>query len=153
MRPPGRGDFSISNFHPGPIPGNLGETIFGVRKVARAEGGWPVFGLPPLKKCRRRDRDHLVPPRRMDAAVCRAEVCYPASILLGETRCGRKHGRHRVVERREWRFWAARSPRGRSGPCLNMAADDRPTGRVTTSPAPAGRLHAGTFVLASACAA
>src|SRR5262249_51882959 len=25
----------------------------------------------------RRDRDHVVPPRRMDAAVCRAEVCYP----------------------------------------------------------------------------
>jgi len=30
--------------------------------------GWPVFGLPPWKKYRRRDRDHLVPPRRMDAA-------------------------------------------------------------------------------------
>jgi ABC transporter substrate binding protein len=39
MRPPGRGDFSISNFHPGPIPGNLGETIFGVRKVAGGRGG------------------------------------------------------------------------------------------------------------------
>src|SRR5262249_41142268 len=37
--------------------------------------------------------------------------------------------------------------RGRSGPRLNMAADDRPTGRVTTSPAPAGLLHA-RFVLA-----
>src|SRR5262249_25457573 len=68
---PRLGDFSISNFHPGPTPGNLGETIFGVRKVAHAEGGWPVFGLPPLKKCRRRDRDRLVPPRWMDAAVCR----------------------------------------------------------------------------------
>src|SRR6266699_1172318 len=29
----------------------------------------------------------------MDAAVCRAEVCYP---------CGRQHGRHRVVKRREF---------------------------------------------------
>ena len=38
------------------------------------------------KNFRRRDRDHLIPPRRMDAAVCRAEVCYPF---------GRKHGRHR----------------------------------------------------------
>src|SRR6516225_9542073 len=42
---------------------------------------------------RRRDRDHLVPPRRMDAAVCRAEVCYPF---------GREHGRHRAVRRREF---------------------------------------------------
>ena len=32
-----------------------------------------------------------VPPR-MDAAVCRAEVCYPF---------GGKHGRHRAVRRRE----------------------------------------------------
>ena len=43
-RAPGRGDFSISNFHPCPIPGNLGETIFGVRKVARAEGGGLFLG-------------------------------------------------------------------------------------------------------------
>ena len=42
---------------------------------------------------RRRDRDHLVPPRRMDAAVCRAEVCYPF---------GREHGRHRAMKRREF---------------------------------------------------
>src|SRR5262249_49741827 len=40
-----------------------------------------------------RDRDHLIPPRRMDAAVCRAEVCYPF---------GREHGRHRAVKRREF---------------------------------------------------
>ena len=53
--------------------------------------GWPVFGLPPWKNFRRRDRDHLVPPRRMDAAVCRAEVCYAS---------GWKHGRHRAVKRR-----------------------------------------------------
>ena len=36
---------------------------------------------------------HLVPPRRMDAAVCRVEVCYAF---------GRKHGRHRAVRRREF---------------------------------------------------
>ena len=35
----------------------------------------------------------LVPARRMDAAVCRAEVCYPF---------GREHGRHRAVRRREF---------------------------------------------------
>ena len=28
------------------------------------------------KNFRRRDRDHLVPPRRINAAVCRADVCY-----------------------------------------------------------------------------
>jgi dihydrodipicolinate synthase/N-acetylneuraminate lyase len=39
------------------------------------------------------DRDHLVPPRGMDAAVCRAEVCYPF---------GREHGRHRAVKRRDF---------------------------------------------------
>src|SRR5262249_54388865 len=33
----------------------------------------------------RRDRDHLVPPRRTDAAVCRAEVCYPFGSELRET--------------------------------------------------------------------
>src|SRR5262249_8349779 len=34
-----------------------------------------------------------VPFRRMDAAVCPAEVCYPF---------GREHGRHRAVRRREF---------------------------------------------------
>ena len=52
------------------------------------------FGATSVEKnFRRRDRDHLVPPRRMDAAVCRAEVCYPF---------GRKHGRYWAVKRREF---------------------------------------------------
>src|SRR5262245_21102656 len=55
--------------------------------------GWPVLGYLLGKNFRRRDRDHLVPPRRMDAAVYRAEVCYPF---------GRGHGRHRAVRRREF---------------------------------------------------
>src|SRR6516164_4920028 len=55
--------------------------------------GWPVLGYLLEKNFRRRDRDHLVPPRGMDAAVCRAEVCYPF---------GGKHGRHRAVNRREF---------------------------------------------------
>jgi len=37
------------------------------------------------KNYRRRDRDRLVPPRWMDAAVYRAEVCYPF---------GGKHGKY-----------------------------------------------------------
>jgi len=55
--------------------------------------GWPVLGYLLGKNFRRRGRDHLVPPGRMDAAVCRAEVCYPF---------GREHGRHRAVRRREF---------------------------------------------------
>ena len=45
------------------------------------------------KNYRRRDRDRLVPPRWMDAAVCRAEVCYAF---------GRGHRRHRAVKRRDF---------------------------------------------------
>ena len=55
--------------------------------------GWPFLGYLLGKNFWRRDRDHLVPPRRMDAAVYRAEVCY----LFG-----REHGRHQAVRRREF---------------------------------------------------
>src|SRR5262249_2943801 len=47
------------------------------------EVGWPVLSYLLWKNYRRRDPNRLVPPRRMDAAVCRAEVCYPS---------GGKHG-------------------------------------------------------------
>ena len=60
--PPGGEGARKSKIHPGPTHGNLGEIIFGVRKVARAEGGGLFLGLPPLKKCQRRDRAHLVSP-------------------------------------------------------------------------------------------
>src|SRR6266436_3263156 len=49
MGPPGRGDFLVSNFHPGLIPGNLARTIFGVREVAGAEGGG-LFWATSLEK-------------------------------------------------------------------------------------------------------
>src|SRR5215475_4074318 len=75
-------------------PRKLGQKRFLVLRevLARKWGGlfWATsFG----KNYWRRDRDHLVPSRRMDAAVCRAEVCYPF---------GRYHGRHRVVKRRDF---------------------------------------------------
>ena len=54
--------------------------------------GWPVLGYLVGKNFRRRG-GHLVPPRRTDAAVYRAEVCYPF---------GWEHGRHRAVKRRDF---------------------------------------------------
>src|SRR5215468_3478055 len=68
---------------------------FGLKRflaVRRSWGNWGGLFLRYLlgRNYRRRDRDRLVPPRRMDAAVCRAEV------LLSE------HRRHRAVRRREF---------------------------------------------------
>src|SRR5262245_41460223 len=60
--------------------------------LARKWGG--LFWATSLEKIyRRRGHDRLVPPRWMDAAVYRAEVCYPF---------GGKHGRHQAVKRREF---------------------------------------------------
>src|SRR5262249_22484385 len=76
-----------------PSPEIWSETISGREEVlARKWGGLFLGYLLGKKDFRRRDRDHLVPPRRTDAAVCRAEVCYAF---------GRKHRRHRAVKRRE----------------------------------------------------
>src|SRR6516225_10152299 len=55
-----------------------------VRRSWRGKWGGLFLGYLLGKNFRRRDCDHLIPPRRMDAAVCRAEVCYPF---------GRKHGK------------------------------------------------------------
>jgi hypothetical protein len=65
-----------------------------VRKVTGAEVGWPVFGLPPWGKISAAGpRSSRSACSEMDAAVCRAELCYPF---------GRKHGRHRAVKRHEF---------------------------------------------------
>src|SRR5262249_44034296 len=66
------------------------EEITAAREVLGRKGGSLFLGYLLGRNYRRRDRDHLVPPRRTDAAVCRAEVC------------GREHGRHRAVRRREF---------------------------------------------------
>src|SRR6516225_7355877 len=76
-----------------PSPEIWSETISGVEEVLAGKWGGLFLGYPLGKNFRRRDRDHFVPLRRMDAAVCRAEVCYPF---------GRKHGRHRAVKRRKF---------------------------------------------------
>src|SRR5215510_5096259 len=90
--PPVGGTFWFQIFIQAPSPEIWRKTISGGEEVL-AGNGVACFALPPWKNFRRRDRDHLVPPRRMDAAVCRAEVCYPF---------GREHGRHRAMKRREF---------------------------------------------------
>src|SRR6516164_10244666 len=83
-----------------PSPEIWSETISGGEEVLAGKWGWPVLGYLLGKNFRRRDRNHLVSPRRMDAAVCRAEVCYPF---------GREHGRHRAVRRRVRTLLSART--------------------------------------------
>src|SRR6516225_5355485 len=91
MGPPVGGLFGFV-FSSRPHPRKLGVKRFlVVREVAGAEVGWPVLSYLLGKNFWRRDRDHLVTPRRTDAAVCRAEVCYPF---------GREHGRHWAMRRR-----------------------------------------------------
>src|SRR4029453_2719845 len=85
--PPGRGELFGFKFSSRPHPWKFGVKRFLVLRevLARKWGGlfWATsFG----KNYRRRDRDRLVPPRWIDAAVYRAEVCYPF---------GPKHGGHR----------------------------------------------------------
>src|SRR6516225_11409543 len=92
--PPVGGTFWFQIFIQAPSPEVWCKTISGGegRLLVRKWGGL-FLGYLLGKNFWRRDRDHFVPLRRMDAAVCRAEVCYPF---------GRKHGRHRAVKRRKF---------------------------------------------------
>src|SRR5262249_44755388 len=76
-----------------PSPEVWSETISGGEEVLAGKWGGLFLGYLLEKNFRRRDRDHLIPPRRMDVAVCRAEVCYPF---------GGEHGRHRAMKRRQF---------------------------------------------------
>src|SRR5262249_20127427 len=91
--PPAGGTFWFQIFIQAPSPEIWSETISGGEKVLAGEVGGLFLGYLLGKNYRRRDRGRLVPPRWTDAAVCRAEVCYPF---------GREHGRHRAVRRREF---------------------------------------------------
>ena len=91
--PPGGRARENRKFIQAPSPEIWSETISGGEEVLAGKWGGLFLGYLLGKNFRRRDRDHLIPPRSMDAAVCRAEVCYPF---------GRKHGRHRAVRRREF---------------------------------------------------
>src|SRR5215831_3256223 len=93
MNPPVGGTFWFQIFIQAPSPEIWRKTIFGGEEVPAEKWGGLFLGYLLGKNFWRRDRDHLIPPGRMDAAVCRAEVCYPF---------GREHGRHRAVRRREF---------------------------------------------------
>src|SRR5262249_6745841 len=81
----GRGTFWFQIFIQAPSPEIWRKTISGGEEVLAGKWGGLFLGYLLGKNFRRRDRDRLVPPRRMDAAVCRPEVCYPF---------GGKHGSH-----------------------------------------------------------
>src|SRR5215472_7001593 len=90
--PPVGGTFQFQIFIRTSSPEIWSETISGGEEVLAGKRGGLFLGYLLGRNYRRRDRDHLVTPRRTDAAVCRAEVCYPFV---------REHGRHRAVKRRE----------------------------------------------------
>src|SRR5262245_37838115 len=89
---PGGRAREIRKFIQAPSPQIWSETISGGEEVLAGKWGGLFLGYLLGKNFRRRDRDHLVPPRRMDAALCRAEVCYPFG----------RHGRKPAVKRREF---------------------------------------------------
>src|SRR5262249_20994109 len=86
MGPPVGGTFWFQIFIQASSPEICRKTIFGGEGGCWRGSGVACFGATSFgKNYRRRDRDRLVPPRWMDAAVYRAEVCYPF---------GGKHGSH-----------------------------------------------------------
>src|SRR5262249_10096830 len=62
--------FWFQFFIQAPSPKTWRKTIFGGEGGCWRRSGGGLFWATSLKNYRRRDRDHLVPPRRMDAAVC-----------------------------------------------------------------------------------
>src|SRR6516165_7353714 len=72
VRAPGGRARENRKFIQAPSPKTCSETISGGEEVLAGKWGGLVLGYLLGKNYRRRDRDHLVPPRRMDAAVCRA---------------------------------------------------------------------------------
>src|SRR5215468_6866261 len=91
--PPVGGTFWVRIFIQAPSLEIWRKTISGAEGGSGEEVGWPVLGYLLGKNYRRRDRDRLAPPRWMDAAVYRAQVCYPF---------GGRHGRQCAVKRRDF---------------------------------------------------
>src|SRR6516165_2501220 len=91
--PPGGRARENRKFIPAPSPEIWRKTISGGEEVLAGQWGGLFLGYRLGRHYQQRDRDHLVPPRRTDAAVCRAEVCYPFC---------RTHRRHRGVKPRDF---------------------------------------------------
>ena len=70
LTPRGGGTFWFQIFIQAPSLEIWRKTISGAEEGSGEEVGWPVLGYLLGKNYRRRDCDHLVPHRRMDAAVC-----------------------------------------------------------------------------------
>src|SRR6516225_4290196 len=135
VRAPGGRARENRKFIQAPSPEIWSETISGGEEVLAGKWGGLFLGYPLGKNFRRRDRDHLVPPRWMDAAVWRAEVCYPF---------GRKHGRYCETAgvhhacRRRGRSVAARGRRTAAGDTRHWVS--RP------HDSPIQRLHASRLI-------
>src|SRR5262245_6147729 len=91
--PGGRGTFQFQIFIQTPSPEIWSETISGGEEVLAGKWGGLFLSYLLGKTFRRRDRDQLFRSRKRDAAVCRAEMCYPF---------GRQHGRSWAVKRRDF---------------------------------------------------
>src|SRR5262245_53682153 len=84
--PPGRGAFWFQIFIQAPSPEVWRKSISGGEGGCWRGNGVACFWATSFgKNYRRRDRDRLVPPRWMDTAVYRAEVCYPSVGSTGVT--------------------------------------------------------------------
>ena len=78
LGPPVGGTFQFQIFIQAPSPEIWSETISGGEEVLAGKWGGLFLSYLLGKNFRRRDRDHLVPPRRMDAAVCVRDVAVRA---------------------------------------------------------------------------
>src|SRR6516165_4085183 len=122
--PPGGRARENRKFIQAPSPEIWRKTISGGEEVLAGKWGGLFLGYLLGKNYRRRDRDRLVPPRWMDAAVYRTEVCYPF---------GRKHGKASGSEtarlhHARWRRGGGVAARGK-GAAFGEAADYRVFGR------------------------
>src|SRR5262249_13639250 len=84
--PPVGGAFWFQIFIQAPSPEVWRKSISGGEGGCWRGNGVACFWATSFgKNYRRRDRDRLVPPRWMDTAVYRAEVCYPSVGSTGVT--------------------------------------------------------------------
>src|SRR6516165_8730895 len=113
--PPGGRARENRKFIQAPSPETWRKTISGGEGGCwRDKWGGLFLGYLLGKNYRRRDRDHPVPPTRMDAAVYRAEVCYPFGPKHGKA-SGSETARVHHPSRRRGSRMAARGTRAAAG--------------------------------------